>query len=362
MKKLLLSILAIAAITACSKSEVEYDAPTQIGISPVAQNVTKAMLTDTEFPNEQFNVWAFYKQIPQGTTIAQWQDATTLEQTTYIEEKPFKQTTANTKLWGGVVPYYWPKIGSLLFAGYYPTTAADKVSYTFDGTTNQMKIEGYTPAMVQANANNYNEDFMYFKMTATSYDGTTQSDIDVTGNNVDVVFKHALSWISVSLAKSEDTPAGATITVNSVKFTDILPSGDGVVDNSKDSDIVWTAIGTAADIELCPDDDATTDVKENQVTLTTTATTLVKEPILIPQTMAGKTLVIEYTISSTDGSSFTETKTITLTDLTEGSTTEADSWNPAKHYNYNVVIGTSEILIDPTVTAWIGVTGPITVQ
>lgn len=360
MKKIFIALAAIATLAACSKSEVVYTPETEISFAPVASNRTKAMLTETEFPAEQFNVWAWYKPLPAGTTIAQWQNNTEANkaQQEYIVEKPFQQSTS-AKLWSGVVPYYWPKVGSLLFAGYYPTTIADKVEYTFDATHNLMTISDYTPGMVTT-ADTYTEDLMYFNMTPTSYNSATQSSIDVTGSNVDVEFRHALSWINVVLVKHADTPDDATITVNSVKFTDILPTGDATVNNSPVSpatnEIAWVAEGTAGDIEVCPDDNtATTDVWENKVTLVKDNTTpLAKQPIFIPQTMTSKNLVVEYTVLSTDGSSFTEIKSMPLT-------AGADSWLPGKKYTYTISISTSEIYIDPAVTGWapVEVTLPI---
>jgi hypothetical protein len=35
------------------------------------------------------------------------------------------------------------------------------------------------------------------------------------------------------------------------------------------------------------------------------------------------------------------------------------TWEPAKHYIYNIEIGTSEILIDPTVQIWTDVEVPV---
>ena len=370
MKKIILVIAAIAVFTACSKQDVIFEEPDQIGISPVAQNITKSMLSGTQFPNEQFNVWAYYKQIDKGTTITEWQTST-LAQQEYIKEKPFTQTSETSKLWGGVVPYYWPKVGSLMFVGYYPTGIENKVNYTFTSSENKMTITDYTPGMVTS-ATSHTEDLMYFNMTPSSYDGSVVGSNGniTTGSNVDVVFRHALSWISVLLVKDANTPDAAKITVNSVKFTNVLPSGDAIVNNSPTgnatNEIVWTADGTAKEIEVCPDDNTeTTDIKENEVILVKNNTTiLAKQPILIPQTMTGN-LVINYTISSTDNSAFTETKTIALNTM-QGkvgeTTTTLSAWQPARHYTYTITIGTTEILIDPVVTDWTGVSVSLPIQ
>lgn len=357
MKKLLLSILAIAAITACSKSEVEYDAPAEIGISPVTQNRTKAIVSGTEFPaNENFMVWSWYKQLDAGTSIADWQKSSVAQQL-YIDEKTFVPRAGKTGLWGGQVAYYWPKIGSLLFAGYYPATAEMKalVSYEFNSTVNKMTVAGFTPGNYQttgfvnnATGANHVEDFMYFNMTASSSDANTVGDDNSvkTGSQIDVYFRHALSWITVVLAEAEGTPEGATITVNSVKFTDVKTTGTGTVDNSptapKTNEISWVTTDAKTDVVVLSTDKVLGD-----------AETLDKQPVVIPQGMAGK-LVITYTVSSpkdSEGvvSSFTETKEITLADIDSDNT----SWLPGRKYTYSITIGTSEILLDPIITDWV---------
>lgn len=356
--------MAVAALASCSKIDVEYDAPAEIGLSPVAQNITRSMVSGTTFPEEQFNVWAFYKQIDAGTSIANWQGSG-LEQQPYIEEKPFEK---DGNLWGGVTPYYWPKVGSLLFVGYYPISAKDYVSYEFTSLKNIMTIAGYTPGDYEDtgfvnNAENADhvEDLMYFNMTATSYNGTTvgEKNTVTSGSNVDVVFRHALSWITVKVAKGEDTPDDATITVNSVTFTDVKTTGTGTVDNS----------ATTEDPKVDPKEITWVTTEEDETDIVVFKGTevlgnekaLPKEPVIIPQAMAGS-LVVNYTISSGDGSSFTEEKTITLSGMKDSDDNSLTKWLAAKHYIYTITIGTTEILIDPAVIAWDEVTVGVPVQ
>ena len=63
MKKIFLALAAAAALAACSKTEVDFTPSSEITFAPVAANRTKAMLSGTTFPDEQFNVWGYYKQI-----------------------------------------------------------------------------------------------------------------------------------------------------------------------------------------------------------------------------------------------------------------------------------------------------------
>lgn len=338
MKKVFVTFLAVASVIACTKSNVEFEETTEIGLKPVAHNVTKSMMTGESFAtSESFNVWAFYKQLPAGTTIEKWQAATGVEQTPYIVEKTFANVQGTTT-WHGVTSYYWPKVGSLLFTAYYPTTAADKVTYNFsdavvaDGketepAKNQMVITDYEQSRVAKTG--YSEDLMYANMTASSY----------SANNVTLTFKHALSWISVVLVKSDATPDDATITVSSVEFTNVKPQGDAVVEGA--NEIVWTPEGTAANVNVVESDQTLT--KRNTAQLA-------YEPLFIPQAM--NDMVVTYNIKSGDGSNFTEVKTITLNTLESTDKTTYSNWEPGKHYTYTITIGTTEILIEPSVTDW----------
>lgn len=327
MKKIIFAIAAIAALAACSKNDTAYEQGREIALAPVPQNMTKTMMTgETFLTSEQFNVWAWYKQLDAGTDVATWQADASADQL-YITESSFVNREG-TNNWGGDTPYYWPKLGSLLFAGYYPTDIAGKVDYTFNASENKMVFTGI--AQTEVDASDYKEDIMYFNMTASSS----------ASGPVAVVFKHALSWITVNVKKSADSPK---IVIDEIKFTEVNPEGTGTVNGA--SVIQWETTGTA---------DKT--VVGTAVELEETATKL-KEPLFIPQAMAGD-LVITYTVYSSDTEKFTETYTAKLSAIKA----DLDTWAPAKHYIYNIEIGTSEILIAPTVEDWSDVEVPVEVK
>lgn len=334
MKKIFIALAAVAALASCSKSEVTYEPTGEIGFVPVTENITKSMMTGAAFQtSEEFNLWAYYKPVAAGTAVDAWLADPSAAQT-YINEKTFSHKDG---LWGGKAnPYFWPKTGSLVFTGYYPTDIAEKVSH--DLATNTMTFTDVPQSRVAASG--YSEDIMYFNLTP-SY----------AANNVEAEFKHALSWISVILVKGENTPDAATITANKVQFTQVLPSGDATVTGA--ADIVWVADGTAA----------TVDVLESTPAVLAKGNTAVVayQPLFIPQTMSGN-LVVEYEIKSNDGSKFTETKTIALSGMKDSNNNALTAWEPAKHYTYTITIGTSEILVAPTVAAWTEVAVPVTVQ
>ena len=338
MKKIFFALAAVAALAACSKSDAQYDdIRNEISLAPVAQNITKAMVAENTFPNEDFNVWAWYKQLDPGTSISEWQQDETANQW-YIAEKTFEKKSGNND-WSGKTAYYWPKLGSLLFAGYYPASLAGNVSYTFDGTTNKMIFSGIYQSSVNNSSANHEEDIMYFPMTEKS----------VSAGPVAVVFKHALSWITINVKKSTENPK---IVIDEIKFTQVNNFGTGTVDNSGNKTIVWQVS------DKDENKNAETIFGSN-VTLKTESTKLV-EPLFIPQEIKGD-IVIKYTIYSSDTEFFTETYTSHLADF-KVRDNAIDKWAPAKHYTYNIAIGTSEILIKPEVVTWDEVPVPVAVE
>ncbi len=338
MKKIIFAIAAVAALASCSKSEVAYEQTDVITFTPVAHNITKSMMGGETFTTtEKFSVWAFYNPTTEiAATINDWVDEYNTEtgSSIYLDDKAFAYD-ANYSLWAGADnAYFWPKVGSLAFAGYHPTTV--DASYELTATANQMTFEDVTNSWVTSATTN-DEDLMYFNLTK-----------GYARNNVTAVFKHALSWLTVTVATTEETlDAGATITVSNVKFTAVEPKGTGTVVNQ--DPITWELDGTPEIVETV----------ETPVVLDEKPATL-KEPLFIPQEMDGN-LEITYTITSEDDSKFTETKVIALNTMTSGATT-LSKWEAAKHYIYNIVISTEEILIDASVVKWTDVEVPVEVK
>ena len=53
MKKLFISVLAVAAAVACTKTNVDFEQPAEIGFSPVAAMSSKAAIAGTTYPTTQ---------------------------------------------------------------------------------------------------------------------------------------------------------------------------------------------------------------------------------------------------------------------------------------------------------------------
>ena len=355
MKKILFALAAVAALAACSKSEAQYDdVKNEISFTPVTKNITKTMITGTAFPKtESFNVWAWYKQVPTNTPVANWNP--TDSEHLYVSEGEFVNQ-GGTANWKGKTSYYWPKVGSLLFAGYYPTSIKDYVEYNFNSTQNQMVFNKIQDRFVDAG--DPCEDIMYFNMTERSSNS----------GPVSVVFKHALSWITVNLSRPSDNAVGVEypkILVNSVTFTKVNPQGTGTVEGT-DKTIVWETNGTVQNPVVTP----------AAGVVLTKAVQKQAEPLFIPQTLIpddkattdvneAMQLQVNYTIYSSATEYFTETFSVDLADM-EGTTTSGTTilkaWEPAKHYTYNISISLEEILIAPTVEDWTDINVAVPVE
>ena len=72
MKKLVIAVLAIGAMAACTKQNVQFEQPGEISIQPVAQKATKAAVDGTYYPTGEaynFNVWAWWSLQNAGTAL-----------------------------------------------------------------------------------------------------------------------------------------------------------------------------------------------------------------------------------------------------------------------------------------------------
>ena len=361
MKRLVIAALAIAAMAACTKSNVQYEQPGEISLQPVAQKATKAAVDGTYYPTEtdyNFNVWAWWADKNAGTALAEFTSTTD-----YIAEGTF--TARNNVSWGGVTPYYWPTKGSLVFAGYSPASAnvegTDFEYYlTPQGTEgegdyiapNTLLITNYIQPNTIADA----KDLMWFDATDVSYDHN-----GAESKGVPVQFKHALSWLTFKFnLLSAATAEMWTITDVTLKgiedkatlFTAVkgaTPTWNAVVKSDDDMDVI-DVYTESTDYLVKYVDGGTvlpgTDVWTEGTYVKTNAV------LVIPQScaQAEASIVITYDMKTYVGNGVLTGQTVELP-LTGTQITD-NMWQPGKHYIYTITFGANEILIAPTVEDW----------
>ena len=340
MKKLVLAVLALGAVAACTKSNVQYEQPGEISLHPVAQKATKVFgaIDGNEYdPSETFNVWAWWSNADPAVTLTEYTGYTTQ----YINQGTFINKADS---WGGKISYYWPTTGSLVFAGYSPASVSSNGTYNYVPATKTLTISGFRqPSDVTETI-----DLMWFDITDGSYRQNPQD------SGVPVVFQHALSWLTFNFnLKDANTPQSWEI--KSVQLKNIETQGDFDAVKGNDEDTKWKSHTDTKDITVYSSDpeaykltyDADGTILEN--------TTDKNGVLIIPQscapasgtTPAAAELYIEYILTA---NSAPITTNITLP-LNPGE--DDTEWKPGKHYTYNITFGAkNEILISPTVTDW----------
>ncbi len=335
MKKILFAIVAVAAMSACTKSEVQYEQQQEIGFAPVAHNVTKSVagINDHAFPTTQ-NLYVFANsqdQAVDGTLSNAWSQA-------YLTNAEFLYNRLANGVYEGKDPYYWPNVKSLIFAGYSSAcNIADiATSAEVNFTSNTITIPGY----VQNNANGYTKDgdeitlkpgandLMWFPWNGNAYTKRTEA--------IPVTMKHACSWITVKVL-------GDGVTANNWKLHEL-----------KINDLYHEGTATCGATEatwVVSDEPNFEKVFENTTGTPIPATATAMENVadnmvVIPQVPT--TLDVTYSYTAQSGQTITEIKKGLPLKYNGNS-----KWMSGKHYTYTITITAAEILIAPTVEEWL---------
>lgn len=351
MKKIFFSFLAIAAIAACSKSEVQYSDDTmEISFSPVSKLNTKAALNTTDYPDD-LNMFVF-------ANAGEPDKAVTDEfYVPYFQNALFIHGDNNENVFSGATPYYWPNVKKLIFSGVSKSgnvNADDPETDTVEGTKPtyaynssaaewQITLDGYSPMVGTATLGD--NDLMWFSTVGPFAKPATQRDW-----TVDALMKHACAWVTIKI-KGDDVTGDESTTwqIVDLEFKSLSQSGKVVLGSSAQ----WTpAAATEFDAYTVVDNEG--NAKSTKLTgeyVDYTQLTY-KDLVVIPQ--SAKTLTVTYKFESDPANNiFTEeVKEIPLT--FDGGL----NWEAGKHYIYNITIGTQEILVHPKAQDWTEITAP----
>lgn len=318
MKKLFISLFAVAAVAACTKSEVAYEAPNEIGFAPVTGNVTKASGKSGALDaNQELGVWAYWDK--DGAVETQISDFTKYDDA-YLVNALFVNKSGTS--WGAPAnnSYPWPVNGSLVFAGYTTpgdtTLGAAAVGYVL--STDTMTFTGYE------NTNEF--DLCWFGRTAASYNNKSN------GTAVTVNLAHALSWVSVAVCGEGNTIGNWTI--KSIELGNVISKGTATC---KAKTATWSS-----------SQEGTKSIYTGSHTLTAGTTvnnkitgTKLSDNVLIPSKDVTLTVNYEFLVN---GVSKSDSKTLTLN--------TAATWESGKHYTYTLVFKSNEILVAPSYDNW----------
>lgn len=344
MKKIIISMMAVAALAACSKSEVQYEPAGEIAFAPVASNVTKSVAG--------YNGDAFHGVFPTDVNLYVFANAVEGDSgvgDAYFKNANFKydankgteatQEGVNTSgAYAGDPTRYWPNVKKLIFAGYSAAcnAASTNATMTFgqsDATsTTALTLTGYTQDNTKTGEGA--NDLMWFAWDGKYYDKSE--------GEVPAKMQHACSWITIKVAGDQTTGAeNSTWKLNSLVVKSLAHTGN--VTCGADA-AEWTIASNATKA------DETYYKPETASNITTTATKYedtANNFIVIPQDPTELEVTYTYTSDATNNITLTETKSVSLDYDTNGT-----AWQSGVHYIYTITITATEILIDPYVAAW----------
>lgn len=348
MKKILFAIVAVAAMSACTKSEVEYTDQVEIGFAPVAHNVTKSVAGlpsgtgyDKTFPTTQ-DLFIYANSAEQDPSTGllvpnSWPNV-------YFKKAQFEHRDGN--IYDGTPAQYWPNVKSLIFAGYSEACNSADLTPVMDFSLNKLTIEGY----IQDNTSGYTmevdsegnqtitvkpggNDLMWFPWDEASY--TKRSEA------IGVTLKHACSWITVKVIG--DNTTGNNYKLNNLTINKLYHQGN--VDCMEDK-AVWDIDGeqqnevlydnTVGEIFPGTGDAQVFENVENNF-------------VVIPQVPT--TIDVTYSYYAQAGADLI-TETVKNLPLAIDTDSTKNVWESGKHYVYTITITATEILVAPTVFGW----------
>lgn len=325
MKKSLIIALGAIALVACTKTSVSYEQTGEIGFAPVVRkNSTKAAVQGATFPEQNIKVFGYYdNSMPVGSSYASGKFA--------VKYLPGVEFAKKGATWAGATtPYYWPKTGSMLFAGYSPV---DFAGVTFTLASNKFSVAECPQPEFSAT-----KDLLYAGYTTS-----------VLGGTAPMAFSHALSWVTVK-AKAA---AANQIKITNIKFVGLAEKG------SSDGLPEWTTTGTKEITVFNPE--AAYEVPA-EVTLVETNANC---GLVFPQTLADAAAIeVSYQMNNGDDQWFAQAPFVQKLNLLKSGANTIDKWEAGKHYTYVInfsAIGgepgsSNEITIAPTVNDWESVT------
>ena len=324
MKKIFISLLAVAALVSCAKSGIVYEADSEIRLTPSVAPATRApylgAITSPDYPvSENFDVYGYWSE-----------DWTTGKFVNYLvseTEESGVEFVCQSNYWTGK-SHYWPKDGSLKFACYSPSTQNIKHNYPTDTYS---KVDYVQPFETDETWD------LLLAPTTAAYTAETASE------NVPVAFEHALAWITIQV-KAKDAVAENVFDIKKVTIKDVctkanfeVKMGDGIQYNE------WEKQSEKKDIVVF---DGTQVVKQDAKDIETTP----EGTIIIPQPTEGTELVIDYTQLAIPGSTAELADQQITLPLTLNPANSV--WEPGKHYTYTITFKLDEIRIKPTVKPW----------
>lgn len=382
MKKILFVATAATLLAAgCQKTEIINQVPGDaMTFTTAMSKLTKAVGTaDADETDglvnlraQDFKVWTYkaFTDEVNGDTPGQVYDEMTALDVTYGTQ------------WTTTKDYYWPGTDKSLdfFAvstghtwaapavtdegGNVTTHAVDGVSVDITGQGETVGARKLVVSGYGVDASNPNDDLMVAEFV--------RQDQSMNDKKVNLHFNHALAKVQFRFTTN---PGDDKIEVKSLKVAGLNTTGTLTVTENGDVaanngrvpvKLVWTDHATPA--EFTDDYDGNLELKAPETVTEGETTTVVNNDqefatwLVLPQVITGKTVTIEYDITSTTGTrSFDQTFALTrpaVEEVKEGETVVTEGkeafaeWKINQVVIYTINLSPNKITFDPSVEPW----------
>ena len=339
MKKALLLLASVAAVAACSKTEVT---PVTAEDTEITYNVAPKVKATTAFNT----AWTFKSTALYLASGKTWEN-NKADAKTYFSDAVISYNTTNS-VWKAATTYYWPKNGKLtFFAWTAPTYAPATNAYTNATVPGTVTVDASNGVKIASHdvVANKNCDILVADIMADQQKNNTTPEYYTTG--VPTLFRHKLSQVKFTAKTAQNYGTDITFKINSIKFKGIDSKGE------------YVQLATEGWTTSTPVDQTYYSSATGQTVTSTAADITGDQVFYMPQKFAndGTTtdaFVVNYTISITNGTN-TTSETIDYTVSLNSATTSKvvfDEWKMGYIYTINLTLGLNEILWDPAVEDW----------
>lgn len=366
MKKLFVFAAAVAALAACTKSEVNPSVPDKAVTFEVANYVSPVTKANVSFgTGNTFHTNAWVHTMLSGASSTQ----------AFMENEEISWNSTD-KQWMPSRMYYWPKTGYVNFfsyAGSINPTATAEGSITYTNAT----IDVDDDILVADAAYEYTGNVSTYHLDDAGVTGVptlfhhmlSKVTFNVKLDATDAIISDAYEWeVVVDESKFGYVNKGtAAFTFTDGESADVAAPVENVQTWAEAKDYAWTIVANNKDSELA----STVIGSSNKMTATNAqkvseVKTLFDEISVLPQDLtndanAWAQFSLTYTIKSTyktdpaDDTTWkyiTETVTVPLTDILTY-VPSITGWKMNYKYIYNIIIKPGEpVLFDPAVVDW----------
>ncbi|MBR4808714.1 MAG: fimbrillin family protein [Bacteroidales bacterium] len=347
MKKLVIIATAIAALVACTKTDIEFSNDKEISFAPNALSTKALILPDSDSPEqlafpetESFNVFAFADLDGNGADY-QTDYAHPLMNDVNISKQggDWKATTGT---------YLWPATGTVDFYAYYPGSLT--AEFISDADPKSVSLTGISLGTT----------------IGTQIDplvANTVAQIAANKPTVNLVFKHITSQIAVTAFDATTTTSlQGKISIKNVVFKNMKTSGN-YREGTSTGKGTWSNINTNTDFtsfsgsEVLATTESFLSAGSFAAAIDNSAAFVVVPEGIVTGTAADQAIEVTYAIAAYSINGFdypatpNQTVTIPLYNRVSGNT-----FQNGKRYVFHIGISldgaNNEIMFSPVVEGW----------